>query len=184
MQNISLAAEDLEFSEAERDELIIDNDDLYEHATAQFNYTSYDARRECNIVKPHSDKCDVIVTSGEEDTAHHPFWYARVLGIYHTRISHAPTGASRLRVDFLHIRWLGLDPEWNGGQDNRRMHRIGFVPYEGDAEGPAFGFIDPATVVRACHLIPAFSEEKTTALLPPSKFRDTAGDYVNYFVNQ
>ena len=64
------------------------------------------------------------------------------------------------------------------------MHRIGFVPYEGDAEGPAFGFIDPATVVRACHLIPAFSEEKTTALLPPSKFRDAAGDYVNYFVNQ
>ena len=184
IQNIRLAAEDLDFSEAERDQLVIDNDILYEHATAQFNYTTYDARREYDIIKPKSDKSDIIVTSGEEDVAHHPFWYARVLGVYHTKVSYAPTGASRSRVDFLHIRWLGLDPEWNGGQDNRRMHRIGFVPFEGDAEGPAFGFIDPATVIRACHLIPAFTEEKTTALLPPSKFRDAAGEYVNYFVNQ
>ena len=52
----------------------------------------------------------------------------------------------------------------------------------------AFTFLDPAHVVRGCHLIPAFAEGRTSALLPEGKSAArvlAAGetdDWLNYYV--
>lgn len=63
-----------------------------------------------------------------------------------------------------------MDPAWVGGPRTLRLDRIGFVP-QGDQSG-TFGFLDPARVTRACHLIPAFDLGQTSKLLRLSRFRD------------
>jgi len=45
---------------------------------------------------------------------------------------------------------------------------VGFVLDSPDAGSPAFGFLDPAQVIREVHLIPCFSEGDTGDLLEPS----------------
>lgn len=117
-----------------------------------------------------------------EDDSEHPFWYARVVGIYHLNVTHAPTNTKKERIAFLWVRWLGLDPEWKGGDAYDQLDRVGFVPFGGEDE--PFGFVDPATVIRGCHLIPAYEFGRTMDLLPESQFRPEEGDYVNFYVNR
>lgn len=69
----------------------------------------------------------------------------------------------------LWVRWLGLDPDYQGGWAARRLHRVGFVPDNGSS--PAFGFLDPMAVVRAVHLQPAFQYGRTQDLLGRSVAR-------------
>jgi hypothetical protein len=116
------------------------------------------------------------------DDARHPFWYARVLGIYHANIYFGPSNQPE-RMDFLFVRWFGRDPDWQGGPGTCRLDQIGWVP-ESDPSG-AFGFLNPACVIQACHLIPAFSYGKTAHLLSPSQARDfPTADWVNYYVSR
>jgi len=78
------------------------------------------------------------------------------------------------------VRWFGEEPGWLGGARHLRLDKVGYISEE-DPE--AFGFLDPSEVLRACHLIPAFVEGKTTSLLGPSIARDGKdGDWANYYV--
>lgn len=158
---------------------------MFQHATAAFNYTTYDLRRDQDTINTNGQRRDVMVSSnedaGEGNEPPHPYWYARVLGIFHAKVFH-PRNRLPERMEFLWVRWFGRDPEWNGGPKHLRLDRVGFVP-EGDPD--AFGFIDPAQVIRACHLIPAFALNMTTTLLGPSSARDNPrGDWTNYYVNR
>lgn len=117
-----------------------------------------------------------------EEPASHPFWYARVIGIYHVNVTHLPTNNIKKRIDFLWVRWLGWDLGWKSGDTYDRLDRVGFVPFGGEDE--PFGFVNPANVIRACHLIPAFEFGRTMDLLPESKYRDCEGNFVNFYVNR
>lgn len=180
LANMDIADEDLTFNLEDRQQLRIENDSLYSHGTAQINYTTYDVRRDRDVVKSSGDRCDIILPS--YDNGGHPFWYARVIGIYHLRVTHAPTNTVNKRIEFLWVRWFGLDPQWRGGHSHYKLDRIGFVPYGGPDE--PFGFVNPDSVIRACHLIPAFEFGRTMDLLPESIFRPKDGDYINYYVNR
>ncbi|KAL7281044.1 hypothetical protein ACG7TL_004346 [Trametes sanguinea] len=114
------------------------------------------------------------------------FWYAQVLGIYHANIIDLRDGLNALpkRMEFLFVRWFGHDPEWLAGWAHRRLEQVGFVP---DTDSEAFGFVNPEDVVRACHLIPAFAEGRTTRLLGWSKIARPSGesdDWERYYVNR
>ncbi|KAJ3746938.1 hypothetical protein EV360DRAFT_57242, partial [Lentinula raphanica] len=97
----------------------------------------------------------------------HPYWYARVLRIFrvwvvsnHPTASTAHSGPQEMIV--LWVRWLGIDPEHHSGHQSARLPKIGFV----DESDPfAFGFLDPAHVIRGCHLLPAFNDKCTNGLL-------------------
>ena len=84
-------------------------------------------------------------------------------------------------MEFLFVRWFGLDYEKLGGLKAKKLHQIGFI--EGDA---AFGFVDPADVIRAVHLIPHFTQGWTKDMLGPSIARsilDKDEDWVRYYIN-
>ena len=158
----------------------IQHNTIFSHATARFNYTTYDVRRHYDTINCKNTRRDVMLRAC--DDAQHPFWYARVFGVYHTNVYFGRNGHPE-RVDFLFVRWFGRDPDWKGGPASLRLDRIGWVP-ENDPSG-AFGFVDPARVVRACHLIPAFAHGKTTQLVHSSQTWDTSsGDWVNYYVSR
>jgi len=88
----------------------------------------------------------------------HPYWYARILGIYHANVRY--TGSNRSisrdpqRMEFLFVRWFGRDLSPKAGWKTKRLLRLGFVPGNDET---AFGFVDPAQVIRSVHLIPAFA---------------------------
>ena len=68
----------------------------------------------------------------------------------------------------------------------RRLPKVGFVPDDLDAGSSAFGFLDPAQVIRGVHLIPSFAEGLTGDLLQLSFARlEYEGDldWRCYYVN-
>jgi hypothetical protein len=78
-------------------------------------------------------------------------------------------------MEFLFVRWFGHHVKHCAGWKARHLYRVSFL----DEKSSGFGFVDPACVVRAAHLIPAFSAEKTSDLLPfPSciAHRESDGD--------
>ncbi|KAI0027632.1 hypothetical protein K488DRAFT_60856 [Vararia minispora EC-137] len=171
-----------EYCTEDLDQVILAGNTIYRHATLTINYTAYDVRRQHDLIhvtESRRERCDVMMRAN--DNGQHPFWYARVLGVYHANVFF-PGSRKHTRVDFLFVRWFGIDPEWQGGAAAKRLDRIGYIP--GDAS-EAFGFLDPSRVIRACHLIPVFTEGTTEKLFPPSKYRDfPGGDWVNYYVSR
>lgn len=143
------------------------------HRTLRVNYTTYDVRRAQDSLNPRTH-ADVMVLSQEDqdDSDGHPYWYARLLGIFHVDVQHVgahSADSTTQRMEFAWVRWLGADPGHKDGWEAKRLRRIGFVPGE-----DGFGFIDPLDIIRAVHLIPAFAHGRTTKLLPPSAVRQHA----------
>ena len=133
-----------------------------------------------------------MVLSHEDDPQAHPYWYARVLGIFHLRVLHLDPSVMNRSVqhmEVLWIQWFGLVPGHQFGSKMARLPKIGFVP---DMDPLAFGFLDPSLVIRATHLIPAFNDGHTAGLLaasptvgrPPGETDDWAAFFVSMYVFQ
>lgn len=119
------------------------------------NYTTYDLRREQDTINPRT-RADIMVLSHEEEKTH-PYWYARVIGIFHINVEHCQdnTGlySCPTRMEFLFIRWFQRDIS-PAGWAAKRLHRLVFF-YEDNPD--AYGFLDPDSVIRGVHLIPGFA---------------------------
>ncbi|KAI1789115.1 hypothetical protein LXA43DRAFT_923997 [Ganoderma leucocontextum] len=155
--------------------IILQNDRIFEHATAHINYTTYDLQRDCDIIHPSAHKADVLVytpgvASDGSSISPFPWMYARVLGIYHANIILPGTTVSQ-RANFFHVRWFQTDPTHISGTQARRLERIQFMPPNSES-GEVFGFVDPGHIIRACHLIPAFHYGRTFDCLGPSMARE------------
>ena len=118
------------------------------------------------------------------------YWYGRVIGIYHANIwaenPAIPGGRNTRRMDFLWVRWFGEELAYRPGFRKARLPKIGFVESTDDF---AFSFIDPAEVIRGCHLIPAFSFGRSNMLFPRSSSisrrlnPEDVDDWLNFYVN-
>ncbi|KAK0214739.1 hypothetical protein EDD85DRAFT_782705, partial [Armillaria nabsnona] len=165
---------------------------IYSHATATFNFTTYSIWQDQDTI--NVGKCgerrDVMVLSNEDTTDEdgnlvHPFWYARVLGIYHANVFYSAEPTFKpWQMEFLWIRWFGLDPKWAGGPSSLCLDCLGYVPENDSLE--AFDFLNPSDILCACHLIPCFNLGHTKELLSPSKMRDSfiEGNWINYYINR
>ena len=173
--------------------IILRHDRVYSHATAHINFTMYDLQRDQDIIHPSHGKSDILVhrpmflESQESVEQDYPWTYDRVLGIYHANIVVSSSIATR--VEFLHVRWIQRDVNYMHGASVRRQERVHFVPHrtdfdESEALEGAFGFVDPAHVIRSCHLIPAFHHGLTTEYLSISSARDDNGDRKYFYVNR
>jgi len=65
------------------------------------------------------------------------------------------------------------------------LPKIGFVE---SSDEYAFTFLDPVQAIRGAHLIPTFSEGRTSALLPVTKYvarvlNPDEDDWLNFYVN-
>jgi hypothetical protein len=183
LRGLPFTGEEPQFTPEETDEISFQYNCIYEHKTAAFNYTTYDIRRDQDTINTGGTRSTVMIQSYEDPseagTDPHPFWYARILGVFHTMV-YIRGSSKPQRFEFLMVRWFGQEQGWLGGARHLRLDRIGYVE-ENDPE--AFGFLDPSEVLRACHLIPAFSAGKTRSLLGPSMARDSPeGDWAAYYV--
>ncbi|KAF8165838.1 hypothetical protein B0H34DRAFT_856090 [Crassisporium funariophilum] len=184
--NRSYHDDDVPFTDQEHSLVHFQNHMMFEHKVLQVNYTTYDMRREqdsLNLLR----QANIMLLAPENDL--HPYWYARIIGIYHAIVSH-PRLSEPKKMDFLRVQWYGLDPDpvVGNGWKARRLPRIGFVE-DGDEcdASPPFGFVDPANIVRGIHLIHAFKDGCTADLLGPSKLAraesDSNNDFNFFYVN-
>ncbi|KAF9783667.1 hypothetical protein BJ322DRAFT_1109524 [Thelephora terrestris] len=175
------------FTDEERNSVRIVNNTVFSAKQFSVNYTTYDIRRDRDTISPRSHPY-VMVRSPEAGDSSHPYWYAQVLGIYHTIASTSHPAApkqSAQSVQFLWVRWLGIEPGYHSGSRVARLPKVGFVEATDD---DAFGFLDPDLVIRGSHLIPAFYSGRTCNLMPyngPTVARpiDEKEDWVNFYVN-
>ncbi|KAG2125107.1 hypothetical protein DEU56DRAFT_825868 [Suillus clintonianus] len=130
-----------------------------------------------------------------EDERTHPYWYARVVQIFHVNVEHRGHGTlpctPPTRIDCLFVRWFRRDVS-PAGWAAKRLQRLEF--FDEDSLPDAFGFLDPNSVVRGVHLIPAFNFETTNTLLGPTFARKKSDSceehsdwrfyYVNIFVDR
>ncbi|KAF5351441.1 hypothetical protein D9758_013515 [Tetrapyrgos nigripes] len=152
---------------------------MYCHKVLRVHYTTYDMRRSLDSINPRTHS-DVMVLSSNPKHDGHPYWYCCVLGIFHVNVSFNNQEVGQL--DFLWVRWFDLDQKYKFGWKEKRLPRVCFV--DGD-EPSAFGFLDPAQVVRAVHLIPAFNLGKSKSNLEMSVARknsDKGWDWAKYYV--
>jgi hypothetical protein len=189
LRNLPYDGDEHEFSNNDRDCVLIKDNNLYEHATLRVNYTTYDVRREQDTITPRTHR-DIMVLAHEDERTH-PYWYAHVIRIFHVNVEyHDPVShfcSPPTCMNFLFVRWFQHDNSL-AGWASKRLQRLEFIDQENS--DMAFGFIDPDCVIRGTHLIPAFAHSSTDKLLGPSFVwewdRDTKHgnfDWCYYYVN-
>ncbi|PIL35257.1 hypothetical protein GSI_01982 [Ganoderma sinense ZZ0214-1] len=178
------------FSEDQLHGVQILNHRLYRHSTIRINYTSYDMRREQDTINPRTH-ADIMVLSPDNDS--NPYWFARVISIFHANVRYVGPGATRAtqkwqRIDFVWVRWFERDTSYPAGFQHRRLPRLHFVDAT-DPDYAPFGFVDPDDIIRGAYLIPGFEHGSTTDLLGPSKLArrliddgDDDDDYCYHYV--
>lgn len=149
LKKLSVSHCDHTFSDEERNSVIIPNHTVYLVKTMQVHYTTYDMRREHDTINPRMN-ADIMVFSGETSPSH-PYWYARVLGIYHMDTWFADSRTKKQHLEVLYVRWLApliSSGHWSGMQC-ARLPKVAFVE---ELDYDAFGFLDPGQVIRGAHL--------------------------------
>jgi hypothetical protein len=163
---------------------------IYSHKLMRLKYTTYDVRRREDVVHVDSDVCNVMIPNENWAPGKNqpPYRYARVLGIYHADVSYAgvvaPGGVRYLslaQAEFLWVRWYTTHPS----DDSSSMPRVSFPPI---TDPGATAFIEPDTVLRACHVIPRFhlgkvNEEGSGLSVMGRDGSDWKEYYVNKFVS-
>jgi hypothetical protein len=166
--------------------LLLKQDRMYLHNILRVNYTTYDVRRKQDTINPNTSHRDIMVLAENDDDSDHPFWYARVIAIFHVNVVYTAgtlVDYNPRKVEVLWVRWFEHDTNAPvGSWSHSRLDRLHFPPM---VHNDAFGFLDPADVVRGCHIIPSFAAGKRSlderAISPCSK---DSKDWRSYYVNR
>jgi hypothetical protein len=97
-----------EFTDDDRNHIRLKNNQFISLQTLRINYTTYNVRRDQDTINPRNH-ADVMMLSPEDDPGAHPYWYARVLGVFRAQvISFHPlantTCTGPLDLEFLWVR--------------------------------------------------------------------------------
>ena len=182
-----------DYSDEDRNSVRFLGQKIYSVRTCRLFYTTYDLQRDSDLINPRSHP-DIMLRSPESEFEEgaDTYWYARVIGIYHANVwvdseqTDIPDARRVKRMDFLWVHWFGKEPKYISSSRRARLPKIGFVE---STDEFAFSFVDPANVVRGCHLIPAFHEGRTVDLLPVPQSVSRClnpgdnDDWVNFYVN-
>ena len=76
--------------------VLIYHDQLYTHKIIKFNFTTYDMRRDQDVVNPGTLHCNVMVLA--QPNSHQlpdepPFLYGHILGVFHVNVIYNGPGA-------------------------------------------------------------------------------------------
>ena len=198
-----------DFSSQDHQNIKLNKNRLYEHSRLHIHYTTYDVRREQDVInlRTHSDIMLLANNDPSDRTGGHTmssrdiYRYARVLGIFHVYEQHRATTntsvwSEKERMEVLWVRWFKTDSNQPSGWTAARLPTISFIIDEAD-EADAYGFVNPQDVIRAAHIIPAFASRDITTEFPDNSTRCSVAhshkeneepgrentDYERYFVN-
>ena len=167
--------------------LFLKNDYIYHHKRIRFHHTTYDVRCGTDIINAGTSRCNIMLLAndGEDSSRPHHFFYARVLGAYHTNVIYTGPGMrdhEPRRFEFLWVRWFEVVDPASSGWSNSSLDMVRFPPMQ---HSSSFGFVDPRDVLRGCHLLPAFAKGKRQADgVSASRCAKDGTDYHIYYIGQ
>ncbi|KAF8834465.1 hypothetical protein BDN67DRAFT_914959, partial [Paxillus ammoniavirescens] len=129
----------------------------HRHPLLQINFTTYELHCKTDAINPLTDCRDIMLLVQRHSPGCHPFCYARVLAIYHANVIYTGPESRDYQAQhfkFLWVRWFEL-LDHPAGWDNFALDKARFVLMKCL---DTFGFIDPADVLRSCHIIPAITD--------------------------
>jgi hypothetical protein len=158
----------------------------------RINYTTYDVRRADDVINPQGSRCNIMVldpdglldTPAGPKNSDHPFNYGKVLGVFHANVTYLGPGNRDhrpRRIEFVWVRWYEIVKV--GSWKPQRLDELRFPSV---LRGDSFGFLDPADILRGCHIIPCFKKGKKASEGNPgrSSWAQDNSDYQLYFVNR
>ena len=175
--------------------VILWDNKIYPHQLLRVNYTTYDVRRDEDVIHINTPQCNVILLndrgSKKEPNKEHVYLYAKVLGIFHANVAYVgslPGEGQKLRqrttafqrMDFVWVHWYN----YLGQEDEFSLDRLSLSPLQ---SATALGFLDPQDILRGVHLIPQFSLGKSTTIPRPSfQFSSGKGQelWKSYYINR
>ncbi|KZP22327.1 hypothetical protein FIBSPDRAFT_739082, partial [Athelia psychrophila] len=160
---------------------------IYEHRILRVNYTTYDVRRDQDMINAHSAHCNIMVLTRCDMTGGLSYRYGRVIGTYHVRVIYNGPGRidyQQHRIEFIWVRWYdevgreGIDP------NQRHLPHLRFAPLDDD-DDDAFGIINPSDILRGCHIVPRFSRGQVHIdNSGQSQLARDSLDWKEYYVNR
>jgi hypothetical protein len=161
---------------------------IYSHKLFKVNHTTYDIRRDQDVVHVDTAQCNVMLLNGQYTpdtrTTVHPYLYGKVLGIFHADVAYVgrlpdtlKTNAAYHRLDFLWVNWYQLF------KATTEFALDSVTLYPAHLNG-SLSFVDPSNVIRGVHLIPQFSSGKAS-VAPRSRFVGTGPTlWSTYYINR
>lgn len=164
--------------------VIFKGDRIYRHPLLRLNYTTYDLRRETDSLNLRTDHRDIMLLAHRDGSDGHPFCYARVLAIYHANVIYVGPESKDYqsrRLEFLWVRWFELLDQ-PSSWEHCTLDKARFIPM---TRSDSYGFVDPADVLRCCHVIPSFADGKLhpDGVAMSRNARD-AEDWKFYYINR
>ena len=157
---------------------------IYRHRLLRVNYTTYDLKRGFDSINPRTDHRDVMLLS-DSDGSNHPFSYAWVLGIFHANVIYTGPGSKDFqlrRIEFLWVRWFEVLQDRFLAWEEHTLDTVRFLPM---ADKDAFGFVDPADVLRGCHVIPSYADGRLHSDgIAISRCAGDSNDWKQYYINR
>jgi hypothetical protein len=186
LHGLEYSGDEDEFSDEDRSQIILANNQLFEHTILRINYAMYDLRREQDSMNARTH-ADIMMLSHKDHKDRHPYLYAQIIKVFHVNVWYYGPGINQTAPTHMHVlfvHWFGHDITFNAGWSAKRLHRIGFFKRD---DPDSFGFVDPDQVIRGVHLIPGFHYGWTNTRLRPSFVRppeDKDTDWLYFYVNQ
>lgn len=175
-------------TQCDSDRVIVFKDNrMYLHHIFHLNYTSYDVRRQQDIINAQSSHCNIMMLCEPDNNSPSSasFRYGRVLGTYHVKAIYTGPGMpnhNSHRMEFLWVRWYDEVGRAGTGWDHMKLDRLHFAPLGDD---DAFGIVDPSDVLRGCHVIPRFSLGiRYSDSIGRSALAKDSLDWKEYYVNR
>ena len=168
--------------------VMLKRDRFYKYNIMHINYTTYDIRRGDDVINTRTSHSNIMMLNSAfaEDPSKHSFCYAHVLGIFHANVVYL--GEKNLdycpqRLEFLWVRWYCIKAGVQSGWKALKPDRVHFPLMAGNLD--ASGFLDPADVLRGCHIIPAFCQGQVHPNGKPfSGIAQDQNDWFSYYINQ
>ena len=147
--------------------VILQGNRIYSHKILRTDFTTYDVQHGQDVIHVGTPQSNVMLLNEGHNKftglSSHPYLYGKALGIYHANVSFSGLVPPRVqqdfsnsfqRIDFVWIHWYNyLEPE-----SEFSLGRVSLRLLDSDKPGPEpLGFVDPADIIRATHLIPQFS---------------------------
>jgi len=159
----------IKVEQAELKHIILGHDRMYMHKIIMFNYMTYDMRWDQDVLNPGTSYCNFMALAQPDSTEpsdEHPFLYSQILGVFHVNVIYNGPGMTDYnprRYDFLWVRWYDLENSVLHKSKTTKLkasHRLNHLVFPSLDEEDSVGFLDPADVLRGCHIIPAFAQKK------------------------
>jgi hypothetical protein len=135
-----------------------------------------------DVINPRTPHCNIMILKcrdDHDDGLCDNYCYAKVLGIHHVNIICVGNIFESRRLDFLFVRWY--ETIQNHSWETCTLDRVHLMPL---SDQNAFSFVDPAIVLRACHIIPAFSRgQQSPNECGLSPLAGDKNDWYEYYIN-